>query len=625
MKRNIFAIITLIALIGSFPLYAQNDVKIKRMKYVHRACIEQISSNKARSNSRESLRMKSMDIDSSMNRVLSRSGRIDIIPVPYENRLPDSDVQIAFLKAADIWSSYLSNTNPIRIIFKMEPMPEDINAECYVNYVQTSADECIPTSLKWANSMTHRTSSNLEDYDAEVILNSTKTWDTTTVFDRRGDGGYNLTTTMMRCIAQTMGFGTTIMYDLGGVDMDHGNKFGRLYGDDVLSTFEKMIYKPSGIKLENLDINSERFADFVQPESEKGVYVIYTKENYMLYTPKRFQETKSLSYLNNPGSLMWYDFQPADKFFRVDDATLDILRRIGWSKLSATPSVAPLEISLKKVNGTYEETVHACAYDMLYLMINDSQLGQTSNYRHGLYVIEKNTGRRISVDGKEATEPRNAKSRRFQIQAPSDYYINDMGELKLELQYDCDINGKPIETQVYRLALDAKPIIRSVTDRVVDTLGNGKVNLKCKVNYDGAIPDKSTRYYVQIKRHGANEYSVQTPDIDSVGNISIVNLDATTMSDPTELKIIVKTEIGQSQPFVWNFISTAPDFNPSTAITGPVPLHYYYSIYEVNGNKVAEGNAEVLDEMRSRLKPGFYILHKYGSDGTVEKQMIKIE
>lgn len=632
MKKKFFAIISLISLVGSFSLCAQNNLMVKRMKFVHRDNTGQDAPQKARSNSGEVIRMEAMDVDSSMNKAAVLAGRIEIIP-HFNDYAPHATYLSAWMKAVDIWSSYLTNSNPIRIVVKMEPMPNDINAECYVNYIQTGADECTPTSLWWANSSSIRTTSNTEEYDAEVIFNSNKVWDTTTSLENRSDGGLNMTTTLMRCIAQTMGFGTTIMYDAGGVNMDHSKKFGRLYGDNVLSKYEKLIYDPTGIKLANLDINSEDFSNFVQPESGSGKYIIYAKNKYLLYTPDHFEETKSLAYLNNPSSLMWYDFQPEDKFFRVDDTTIDILKQTGWTKLSDRNTVPSLKITLNKVNAKPFETFRANAYDRLRLEINDSILGNTSNCRHALYVFNKNTGKRIPVDGESGSEPKGGKTRIFQVQNPFEYYINDMGEVKVELQYDCSVNGSPIETQVYRLGLDAKPFIRSISNTQVDRIGNGKVNARCNVNFDGHIienidgqlKERHNSYFVHVKKPGESRFRYQSVDKDSLGRIIITNLDQAEQSSTTVIRIFVKNDLGVSIPFTWNFSPTSPDFNPGNGYPTEFYIHYYNSIYDMDGNKITECNDDNLDETLGKLKSGYYVVRKEGSDGSVKNKTIKIE
>lgn len=45
----------------------------------------------------------------------------------------------------------------------------------------------------------------------------------------------------------------------------------------------------------------------------------------------------------------------------------------------------------------------------------------------------------------------------------------------------------------------------------------------------------------------------------------------------------------------------------------------------MDGNKIAECNDDNLDETLGKLKSGYYVVRKEGSDGSVKNKTIKIE
>ena len=89
-----------------------------------------------------------------------------------------------------------------------------------------------------------------------------------------------------------------------------------------LSAFDKLIFSEDGKHLSDLD-NSRpnELEDFVQQDCNY-LYAAQKEARYRLYAPKQFDENKSLKYLSDPNSLMYYKDEGV-KDLVIDEVTLD--------------------------------------------------------------------------------------------------------------------------------------------------------------------------------------------------------------------------------------------------------------------------------------------------------------
>lgn len=153
----------------------------------------------------------------------------------------NTSVKSALTRAFQRWSERLQCQYPVYIDVNYEEMAPDLYAECYVGYEKTSDNSCVPTSYYWNSSLRPVGTRLITDNDAGILINSNAQWDFSTETQKAGTG-MHLETLAMRCIAQALGFGTTLIHDEGGVFPGTNQTFTNLCGDNVLSPFDKLVF-----------------------------------------------------------------------------------------------------------------------------------------------------------------------------------------------------------------------------------------------------------------------------------------------------------------------------------------------------------------------------------------------
>lgn len=333
----------LIAFVAMSPQEAKavsNDTlanaDIRLMNYEHR-----IDNERAKQNKPIKERMAVQSLPQKISSASSQSGRISITSLDSDD--PNTPFMQALVTAANIWEKYLRNTKSIRIAVKREPMPSDIMVDSYVSYINWYKS-IEPYALCHQSSLLV---TPMPLYDAELVFNSSLSWYYGT--ETANTSGISVVTAMLRCIAQTLGMGSTIVYDEYGISLEKPDqKFTYLYGDSLPGPMERLIFNPStNVRLKDLNVAGDAFANFVQPSTEKGLYCCKNSYAYQLYSPQEFEESRSLAFFQNPNSLMYFNFQPGDRHFVIDEATLETLAAIGWeSFLDLHPVITDVRINL---------------------------------------------------------------------------------------------------------------------------------------------------------------------------------------------------------------------------------------------------------------------------------------
>lgn len=593
---------------------------VKRMKYVHRAEMScEISDTSAAD---AAPRMKFAELKSPLERETASKGKIRIFTAAADG-MPavNEGLKNTALKAASVWQGFFTNNNEMRILLRNEPMPTDLMAECYVNYEQISNDECIPTALKWANSSEKRSNDYMEDFDAEIILNSQLQWGYLTTASPT-DTKINVFTCILRCIAQTMGFGTTIIYDKAGVGPDPQYKFTNLFGDNVIGPYEKLIFERSGICLKNLDVNTKAYTDFVEPQNEEDRFVLYSDEEYRLYTPANFNEVKSLAYFTNPNSLMYYNFLPGDKFFSIDAQTLHILDEIGWNTIYNEDYNTGFElITVGKKSGSRNNIGIASAFDNVYIAVKNLTSKKLTSPKLRIFTFDK--------DGKKEALPINgvvelsAPNGTFSIPDPQNHLIDDQGFLKADAYFDCSLDNQPIPTDVFHLALDMRPVLKKISNKGIVAGSLNTIRHTCSAQCD-LTGMGFTMAKVSIIEEGMSNpiymYINVTKKDDMTSSLVIPDLSTSVRS---KLTICGYNQHGLSFSYGWNFNYNDPEGKNDPIVLRPRPITYH-CIYDINPGIIFQGDTDEYNEKLKSLPPGYYFIKHVYEDGTVESETIKI-
>lgn len=561
------------------------DPDIRTVNYEHRIHNEVAQKKTA---SKERMAVQSLPKNSTY--ASSQAGRIQIIDLDSSDE--NSPFMQAMISAANIWEKFLRNTTTIRISVKREEMASDILAETYVKYV-----DCFGTIQPSALArQTMILGKPMPMYDAEIVFNSGLQWYYGT--DTNELSGISAVTAMLRCISQVLGMGSTIIYDEYGISMDKPDqKFTYLYGDSMPGPMERLIFNPTtNIKLTDLNIASEAFAAFVQPQSEKGLFCYDSKAEFQLYSPKKFEEAHSLSFFRNPNSLMWYDFQPGDRYFNIDEATLKTVSALGWTTvLDGVDN--NFRLSLPQYGDLKYEGIGS-AYDQITAIIENCTGKNVSSEQIQIYLFDKQ-GNRISPASLPGSY--NTNGIIFQIENPDNYWITSDGYLKAELLYECMMDGNEY-TSVFRMALDMRPVIREITTQLIST-GMGR-NYRCTVNGD-AITD--------IKVYGVNRQGGESLLKSSVMGSTVILMEV--MNDIKALKFVASNKYGNS-------VSKTVDISTTPGILPDQPTVGAFMIFDEESHLIKSGAIDEYKESYSTLQPGHYIVRYYNEEGFVCAEQI---
>ena len=441
--------------------------------------------------------------------------------------------------------------------------------------------------------------------------------------------GMHLETMALRCIAQALGFGTTLMYYNSGVVVGEDQKFTNLCGDNVLCPYEKLIFEKYGTRLIDLDVTSKDFEEFVQPEDHDLRHILYSEDAFTVYSPKHFSEMKSLGMLKNPNSLMWYQMDCGDRFLDIDNITARILNEIGWN----VSIQEGLKLNMYEGNnmvGPYTTTGIGNAFKKYKIVVrNDGSAANITDQSLRLRLFHKN-GERYAVGINKGDTVINGTSLtlnlgKFVKEDINDqiYRITEGGELEAELVFTYSADGIRGRTKVFRIALDARPVLRDITHKGAISRGNyvdatfgldgdGIIDAFCKISYKGynmyRQPSRERVIDPNTKKFLYYEYK-------------LINLHPT---DTARIEIYGINNYGRSAAQkIWYFYPSNPTYNPGGLSIGLLPRPYH-CIYDIAGNIVFTGNDDEYAIVRKSLKPGYYFIKHFSEDGILTEEKIKI-
>lgn len=234
--------------------------------------------------------------------------------------MPDS-LKVALKIASDIWSGYMTDNDALNIKINYNDINNvDIKTSVYY-HAPYSSGKFVYYPISLYKKIFGERPQNAPDYDAIIHINKNTNW-SVGIGNGNSTTSKNLSYALLRAIATAMGFGSSIHYDR--------RQNITFYFSNGFSVFDSLIFSEDGKRMENLDNSRlQEFKDFVQ-HNNGDLYAAKKENGYKLYAPEQFDENKSLKYLIDENSLMYYN-DTGTKDLIVDETTLDLLNTMGWN------------------------------------------------------------------------------------------------------------------------------------------------------------------------------------------------------------------------------------------------------------------------------------------------------
>lgn len=297
--------------------------------------------------------------------------------------------------------------------------------------------------------------------DAIIKINDDVDWDYS--FSGETINKKNLTTAMLRAIAMSLGFGSSVI--------DNSTKGITFFVRRCFSPFDDFVINSNNVCLNEMPNNGRTSQELVSFVTGNNVYYKTTNnENLKLYASPEFQGYNYLSYFDTTGDLMSYNMRIGDKNQQVDRKTQEVLETIGWKEP---------EKGLKIVADGIDNTGMASAtrgysfraeipsgniikYSWKYELLNNEM---------DYVLIKKGESSEFAID---------------KVDELAKYRKNVNGDIKGKISLNAIVGGKEV-SKVFHVYLSTKPTFISVkVDSITPISGTRYYNLDITVIYDGA-------------------------------------------------------------------------------------------------------------------------------------------
>ena len=380
------------------------------------------------------------------------------ISLYFDDAVPDS-MRIALTAAKEYWESKIPIQQEVIICAEMASLDSDVATEVYAGYSEDIGYQGYPTALE--SQLVGDVKGTIESPDGYIYINSNKQWNCS--FSNNSSEGLNVYTIGLRAIAIAFGFGSSIMQYF---DEDDGYKEKYMFGCYLGSCFDKKIYD-----------NEHYLVDFNEGSQELYNFVLFSKlqvrgqENiYNLYSSNPFVQSKSLVYLDEPSSLMHYNIGDGDKFFTIDDITIDILNGLGWN---IQPSS---DVSKIKCNNIGDDGIGSAYTSHTFSL----QTSNATGYNWKFYLKNSSGNFTLISSGTNSTLTIP------EITSTNNYYINLNGDLEGRIECVYTANGKTHQANPFSVSLELKPTILSVDNVTINKIDNELFTVSFTVQYRGA-------------------------------------------------------------------------------------------------------------------------------------------
>lgn len=381
-----------------------------------------------------------------------------IIEVQFDAGMSE-EMQYCIKAAAQLWEEKLYIPKKVLLRFRKERMGvAAADFEAQVSYSSISGvNEIYPQSY-YMNFLTDKVRT-VED--AIIQINEDVDWDFS--FSGETTGKKNLATAMLRAIAMSLGFGSTVI--------ENSVKGTTFFVRRCFSPFDNLVINSNNISLNKMPNNgrtSEELQSFVKGDN------VYFKtpndDNFKLYASPDFQGYNYLSYFDTDGDLMSYNIKPGDKNQQVDAKTLGVLEMMGWKEP---------ESGLKIKAAGIDNTGIASALQS-YSFHAETTSGDITEYSWKYELLNTNMDYDSIKVGESAV---------FTIDKVDDltkYYKNVNGDIKGRISLNACVDGKK-ESKVFHVSLATRPTFISVkVDAITPIPGTNYYNLDITAIYTGA-------------------------------------------------------------------------------------------------------------------------------------------
>lgn len=384
----------------------------------------------------------------------SFSSHRGVILCDVEGTIPDS-LFTCMEVAIDVWQNYLYEDDTLKVQLKFADL-KNVDVRTSVAYRKHN-NVFYPQSLYTKNTKEDR---NFE-YDAIITINSNVDWNIGVA--QIGANAKNLSYACMQSIALTLGFGTSL------TTKNYNNiNFYAKYP----SVFDRLLASSSGIKLSEITNNETSKLKAFACGSYGKVYARTKNETFEMYAPSTFDAHKSLKYLTDEKSLMYHKIPSDTVDLVVDNATVSLLRAIGWTvNQRRTAQIVGEGIDSTGITSAYRQ-------HRFYLK---NGLQGISNYKW-TYVLPLKDGTYETVKTSTTSD--------FVVPAISNeskYKHTLEGDIAGKILFEGYQNGNTVEG-VYNVTLELKPHILSASVVKIEPCEDDEnlYNVWLNVKYEGS-------------------------------------------------------------------------------------------------------------------------------------------
>ncbi len=510
-------------------------------------------------------------------RVSAYQGKFSAV---FGEELPSAYARCAEV-AINLWRNYIVADSTVILKFDFDESGDlTENVKIDVKYKRKDG-VAWPQALYYQNNLRPNDSE-----DAVITINGDVDWDTS-LYQSSDDTRPNLTTALIRAIAVSLGYGTSIVKKR----VSNNCPYSPL---GVYSPFDKLIFACDSTYMKDLRQASTALLDFMEGTECRAIYAYTADDAHKLYSPESFEPGRSLVYMHGSNTLMSANISNGDIFLQIDATTLQLLEQIGWHLTHSGPvTITSEEIGLTGIASAYSQ----------HQFTLDNTSGSAITAGQWTFALPDSEGTYQVVKSQAGSEP-------FTIEAitnPEQYQININGDILGELTYECVIDGSPVHTTYY-VSLELAPIITQygiISD--MPATASGFYDVEIEVEYRG-----SDRLVVYVEREFSPAINVYTYYEPFYATFTVINV--------------------QPQFYTWVDITASNAHGTTTETVEIPPLDGSASragcraatlpqeitgidVINLNGERVA--TVSDIAELHS-LTPGIYVLKVYNESSIVK-------
>ena len=389
-------------------------------------------------------------------RAMEARGTIEYV---ITGNMPDS-LKTAIQESVDTWNKCLSGAYANFCFDYSNNLDSDVKTE--IPFLSGTGDKTTYYTQSLHRQLFH--ADGYQTYDAIIRINASENW--CIGISEQLNSMKNLNYAIKRSIALALGFGSSIIRNKNGNIVFAKN--------DGHSIADKMIFNGSGTYLSSIPNSRQKrnqdIIDFVTG-NVNNVYIKQMDSLHVLYAPIVFDDNKSLRYLTNSNSIMYYGnsqvLSPD-----IDETTIDILRGIGWAfSIPNNMEIVGEGIDSTGVTGAYSN------HRFYITPENDNLINREWEFRialnNGLYQTIAN------ASTQDFTIP--------PVQDISNYKHTIDGCLIGEILFTGSLYGEEIKLR-YQLTLRLSPSIISVecVDIMQSQINPNNYDILIGVKYEGS-------------------------------------------------------------------------------------------------------------------------------------------